>query len=84
MKWKQINEFDDCLHYVVRLGVVSNYGKTPGWIPQYQKGVCAVCDRILNQSGQSTWYHKTFKPFQVRFDRKFKTFFIKGRGGVCI
>ena len=73
---KTINCFDDCLDYVNRMGAVK-VEKGPGWIPEWQRIACNICDKILAMSGQDSWYHKTFQPITVEYKRK------EGRFMVC-
>ena len=61
---KLITCFDDCLHYVHKLGFSGN-----GTIQCQQDNLCHACDLLLTASGQSTWYKKEFKPFSVKFKR---------------
>ena len=65
---KTISCLDDCLDYVLHLGLVK-VGKSPGWIPAWQWNACELCDKMLFLSGQKTWFHKEFKPFNVEFKR---------------
>jgi hypothetical protein len=73
---KTITCFDECLHYVNRLGVVKVNRRMPGWIPEWQRRACWVCDRLNMLSRQHTWYHKTFKPFDVHFQRSTGRFLV--------
>jgi len=61
---KLITCFDDCLHYVHKLGFAGN-----GSIAYNQHNLCHVCDLLLSASGQATWYKKEFQPFMVKFRR---------------
>jgi hypothetical protein len=66
---KTINSFDDCLYYSIHIGV-GKVQRNPGWIPYAQKKLCDFCDKLMAMSGNTTWYHKEFKPFKVHLDRK--------------
>jgi hypothetical protein len=76
MKWHTITDFDSCLQYAGRLGIVKQF-KSPGWIPQYQREICDLCDRIRNESGNKTWFHLEFVPFQIRYERAIGKFHFK-------
>jgi hypothetical protein len=65
---KKITSVDDALAYVSRLG----FGERPGhagWIPEHQRRVSIAADALLQASGQTSWYQKTFKPFKAEFHR---------------
>ena len=57
---KLIDSFDTCLSYANRLGFA---GKSN--IANMQRNLCNVADTLLEASGNTTWYHKEFKPFRV-------------------
>jgi len=65
---KTISCLDDCLDYVLHLGLVK-VEKSPGWIPAWQWNACELCDKMLFLSGQKTWFHKEFIPFGVECER---------------
>jgi hypothetical protein len=56
----KINDFDDCLNYVNRLGFAGN-----GNIAYRQERLCFICDFLRNASGQASWYK--LQPFTVCF-----------------
>lgn len=69
---KKIHGFNECLQYVVHLGM------TPKGTINYREHVlCCICDRLMQAGGNSSWYHKTFKPFYVRFNRKNQQFLVQ-------
>jgi hypothetical protein len=76
---KEIKSFDDCVHYIHRLGIITGCN-----IADFQEKICNICDRILNVSGNKTWYHLEFKPFKVEFNRASKSFKIFDEEGVVI
>lgn len=57
---KIINNFDDCLNYVNRLGFAGS-----GNISYRQECLCFICNFLRNASGQTSWYK--MQPFYVRF-----------------
>lgn len=76
MRWTKIIDFDSCLAYAIQLRIVKQF-KSPGWIPQFQKEICDLCDRIRNESGNKTWFHLEFLPFQIRYERAISKFHFK-------
>jgi hypothetical protein len=69
---KYIDCFDTCLGYVNRLGFAGQ-----GDITTKQKNLCRECDKLLQLSGQKTWYNNKFKPFYIQYKKKNNTFIIK-------
>jgi hypothetical protein len=63
------DSFDSVFAYVQRLPRLT-VGKGLGWIPYQQRVWCDVCDKLLHASGNTTWYHKTFLPFEVEYDKQ--------------
>lgn len=61
-----IENFDDALHYVHRLGFTVKSG-FPGWIPQAQARMCNVTDKLWQ--GANKVY-----PYTVHYTRKDKVF----------
>ena len=72
---KQVNDFQECLEYVNRLGIVSRF-KPIGW---RQADLCAIVDKL-------TWLMGCRYPFKIRYHRKHSitraTF--STVGGTCI
>jgi hypothetical protein len=63
---KTVTCFDDCLAYVNKMGFIPK-DKAPGWIPDWQRKACDLCDKFLAMSGQDTWYQ--MKAFEVEYNK---------------
>lgn len=61
--FKEIADPDSAYEYVNRLGFAGGGGN----IATKQQDLTVVVDALLEASGNTTWYHKVFKPFRVQF-----------------
>lgn len=61
---KVINDFDECLEYVNRLGFAGG-----GNMMTKQQSLCDICDLLLDLSMQKIWDSKEFIPFKVKLTR---------------
>lgn len=70
---KLINNFDDALQYVNRLGFANTNKRYPSWIVQAQMNLCRVTDLLVKESGGY--------PYKVRYHRKDKAFTVVCESG---
>jgi hypothetical protein len=76
-----IQDFDQCIDYVSSLGFTAEPG-FPGWIIEAQKIMCDTADLLLSASGQNSWYHKYFIPFEVIFNTEDRIFYVLDRSDI--
>jgi hypothetical protein len=77
----EIDSFSRCRRYISQTGVVCQPKLYPGSSQSRMDEIYAICDRILEATGQHSWYHDEFKPFTLHYQRSYNRLLVWIREG---